>query len=485
MQSIQDLQPFLIWKYFNDILKIPRPSKKEEKILDYIEQLAKEKNLLYKKDKAGNILIFKKACEGFENCKTVVLQCHVDMVCEKNSNIEHNFETDPIPAYIDNGWIKSKGTTLGADNGIGIAAQLAVLGETKINHGPVECLFTVDEESGLTGAFQLEKDFFTGRILLNLDSEDEGELFIGCAGGMDTVAKIPIKTTPVKEGYSPFKITVSGLKGGHSGDDINKGLGNSNKILSRLLWNASHKSDLRLFNFQGGNLKNAIPREAYAEILVKSEVEKPFKAYIEEFSKIISNELLNEPDLKISVEQISLPTGVIKRKLQNRLLNALHACPDGVIDMSTEIAGLVETSTNLASVKFMDNNYIEIITSQRSMLGSGKKNISDRIKAQFDLAKAEIFQSDNYPGWVPNKESEILRITEKTYQELFHQTPIVRAIHAGLECGLFLVKNPELDMISFGPTIRGAHSPDERLEIESVGKFWYLLTKVLTMIPKN
>jgi dipeptidase D len=485
MQRIHELQPSLIWKYFDDILKIPRPSKKEVKILDYIKNFAKEKNLLYKQDLAGNILIYKKACVGHENRKTVVLQSHVDMVCEKNSNINHDFEKDPIPAYIDNGWVRSKGTTLGADNGIGIAAQLAVLSETYIKHGPIECLFTVDEESGLTGAFQLEKDFINGKILLNLDSEDEGELFIGCAGGMDTIAKIPIKMVPVKENSISFKIIITGLKGGHSGDDINKGLGNANKILSRLLWNATQQFGIRLYNFVGGNLKNAIPREAYAEVAIKPEDEKDLIDFIERFLNTIRLELLNEPGLKITFESTLLPENVLKRKHQNRLLNSLHACPNGVMEMSQDLSGIVETSSNLASVKFNDKSQIEIVTSQRSMIGSAKKNISDRIRAQFELAQAAIIQSDNYPGWTPNKESEILKITEKIYKELFNKTPIVRAIHAGLECGLFLLKNPDLDMISFGPTIKGAHSPDERLEIDSVDKFWKLLLKVIYMIPEN
>jgi dipeptidase D len=485
MQNIRELEPSLIWNFFNEILKIPRPSKKEEKIIAYLEKFAVQKKLEYKKDSAGNILIIKNADKGFENLKTVVLQSHVDMVCEKNSNVEHNFEVDPIPAFIEDGWIRSKGTTLGADNGIGIAAQLAILSDSNLKTGPIECLFTVDEESGLTGAFQLEKDFMTGKVLLNLDSEDEGELFIGCAGGMDTLAKIPFKKVPVVKFSKAYRITISGLKGGHSGDDINKGLGNSNKILTRLLWNVTQLFKIKLFDFQGGNLKNAIPREAYADVVIKTEFDKQFIDYITGFSNIIRNELLTEPDLKIDYKSIPVPETVLKKKHQKRILNSLHACPNGVIEMSTIIPGLVETSSNLASVKFLASDFAEIITSQRSMQGTTKKNISDRIRAQFELANAEIFQSDNYPEWTLNKESKILQITVKAYEAVFKRIPIVRAIHAGLECGLFLVKYPDLDMISFGPTIRGAHSPDERLEIESVGKFWKLLVKVLNMIPEK
>lgn len=485
MSTIHELKPTLIWKYFEEILKVPRPSKKEEKIIAYIESFAKLKKLKYKKDSAGNILISKKASEGNENKTTTILQSHMDMVCEKNSDSNHNFETDPIQSYIDNGWIKAKGTTLGADNGIGMAAQLAILDDESLIHGPLECLFTVDEETGLTGAFRLENDFFTGKILLNLDSEDEGELFIGCAGGMDTTIHIPFNKEPADKKSIAYKVTILGLTGGHSGDDINKGFGNSNKILSRLLWNAGNNFGIRMFDFQGGNLRNAIPREAFALITIRPQDETKLKEYILQFSEIIKNELqVSDPNFELKTEPVTYPEFVIDIDDQNRLLNSLHGCPNGVFRMSDNMPGLVETSSNLASVKIA-NDKVHIVTSQRSSINSAKKNGSDMIKAQFSLPEAEIIQTDNYPGWAPNTSSEILNITKKSYKDIFGTEPIVRAIHAGLECGLFLQKYPELDMISFGPTIRGPHSPNERLEIITVDKFWKLLLEVLKNIPDD
>lgn len=480
---ISELKPTLIWKYFDEILQVPRPSKKEGKIISYIENFAQQKGLNYKKDQAGNILITKKASAGQENKMTTILQSHLDMVCEKDSSSQHNFETDPIEAFIDKGWIKSKGTTLGADNGIGIAAQLAILDDNSLIHGPIECLFTVDEETGLTGAFRLENDFISGKYLINLDSEDEGELFIGCAGGMDTTIHIPYGKSKSDIGCIAFKIKISGLTGGHSGDDIHKGYGNSNKILSRCLWNAEQICQIQLFDFQGGNLKNAIPREANASLILKADNEKIFKEFIQNFTSIIKTELqFSDPNFELIIESVQVPDFVMNKDDQKNLINRLHSCANGVIRMSDNMPGLVETSTNLASVK-MDEQHIHIVTSQRSSLNSAKRNISDMIRAQFSLQGAEIIQTDNYPGWAPNTDSEILKITKKSYIELFNIEPVVRAIHAGLECGLFLQKYPHLDMISFGPTIKGAHSPNERMDIDTVEKFWKLLLKVLKEIP--
>lgn len=484
MQIIRNLQPTLIWKYFDEILKIPRPSKKEEQIIAYLESFAKKNCLSYKKDNIGNIVILKRASRGHENIVPIVLQSHMDMVCEKNADSPHNFNTDPVQAYIEDGWVKSKGTTLGADNGIGVAAQLAVLADEHITHGPLECLFTVDEETGMTGAFKLEENFINGKILLNLDSEDEGELFIGCAGGMDTVINIPFKPAPVNDIIIAYKVSVSGLTGGHSGDDINKGFANAIKILSRFLWNVSNKFETRLQDFQGGNLRNAIPREAFATITLNPDTEQSFKEFTNEFVQILKSELsVNDPNFQLITALVEAPKFVMGREDQEQLLNNLHACPNGVIKMSDTIPGLVETSTNLASVKIIDNKYFNIITSQRSSINSAKRNISDIIKAQFNFSHAEITQTDNYPGWTPDPDSEILKLTKKCYLELFNNEPIVRSIHAGLECGLFLLKFPQLDMISFGPTIKGAHSPNERLEISTVDKFWKLLLHVIRNIP--
>lgn len=486
--KLQDaLEPKIVWKYFDEILQVPRPSKKEEKIIQYLLDFGKQHQLETLKDDIGNVLIRKPATAGNENKKGVILQSHIDMVCEKNSDVEHNFDTDPIQAYIDGEWVKAKGTTLGADDGIGMAAQMAVLASDDVEHGPLECLFTVDEETGLTGAFELQENFLKGEILLNLDSEDEGELFIGCAGGRDTTATFNYLQEKLPEtDMQAFKINVSGLKGGHSGDDIHKGLGNSNKIMNRLLWYAAINYDLRLHYFNGGNLRNAIAREAEAVVVIPANKMNAFSEYFDAFVTAIRNEYaITEPELKIVIDNVSLPDTIIDIKTQYNLLNALYACPHGVYAMSRQIPDLVETSTNLASVKFIDDNRIFITTSQRSSVDSAKEDIVNTVKSVFCLAGAKVEHSDGYPGWSPNTNSEILNITEKAYLKLFNEQPVVRAIHAGLECGLFLTKYPHLDMISFGPTIKGAHSPDERLNIDTNKRFWALLLDVLKAIPEK
>jgi dipeptidase D len=484
MIQIADLKPSLLWKYFSEILNIPRASKKEEKIVAYLINFAEEKKLLYTKDLAGNIVIRKPATSGCENKKMVILQSHVDMVCEKNADTKHNFDEDPIDAFIDDGWVKARGTTLGADNGIGIAAQLAVLADTRLRHGPIECLFTVDEESGLTGANRLESDFISGKYLINLDSEDEGELFIGCAGGMDTMISFPFKTKVVEFECTAYTVWIKGLIGGHSGDDINKGRGNANKILARYLWNIHNSYKIGLFTISGGNLRNAIPREASAGFVVKNSKKQELIEFTKNFESVIRNEIKSaEPNLQIVFEETNVPEQIMTNKSISRLLNALHACPNGVVEMSYDISGLVQTSSNLASIKIVGNNEILIVTSQRSSIESAKQNVADRIRGIFLLTKAQVRHADGYPGWTPNTNSELLKITKAEYTHLFRQEPEIKAIHAGLECGLFLKKYPRLDMISFGPTIKGAHSPDEKLDIDSVKKFWQLLTGVLEKIP--
>ncbi len=430
-------------------------------------------------------MISKTASKGYENKKVVILQSHLDMVGEKNSDTLHNFKKDPIVPRIAKNWVKASGTTLGADDGIGIAAQMAILSSEEFEHGPIECLFTVDEETGLTGAMALEPGFISGEILLNLDSEDEGELFIGCAGGIDTVAELKYKTRIFPNRHAAYKCSVSGLNGGHSGDEIHKSVGgNSNKIMNRFLWNASRDYGLRLASFNGGNLRNAIPREAEAIFSIPESSRKKFETYFKKYTETLKDELSRtEPNLKIKLKQVEKPETVISNKSQDRLLNALYICPHGVIKWSDSLEGMVETSTNLAAVKFIKNNKILITTSQRSSVDSAKIDISDRVATVFEMSGAKVMHTDGYPGWAPNKDSEIVKITEKAYSDLFKETPIVRAIHAGLECGLFLKKYPKLDMISFGPTIKGAHSPDERLDIKSTLKFWDLLLEVLKRIP--
>jgi len=485
MRKLNKLSPQPVWDYFEDICQVPRPSKKEEQIIQFLLEFAEKHNLDAKTDEAGNVLISKPATPGKEKVKKVILQSHIDMVCEKNSDTEHDFEKDPIKAYVDGEWVTAEGTTLGADCGIGMAAAMAVLTAKDFEHGPIESLFTVDEETGLTGAFALQPGFLSGSILLNLDSEDEGELFIGCAGGVDTVATFNYQPEASPAGMFAVKLSVTGLLGGHSGDDIHKGRGNANKILNRFIWGATQKYGARLASFDGGNLRNAIAREAFGVILVPSDKKEQLTADFNVFRTAIQNELsVTEPNLKLDLESTEAPPTVMDEETQRRLLLALYACPHGVLEMSFRMPGMVETSTNLASVKFKEGNQIEITTSQRSDLNSGKEDAAAMVKSVFQLAGAEVRHSDGYPGWTPNPDSEIMDITRAAYSKLFTQEPIVRSIHAGLECGLFLEKYPSLDMISFGPTIRGAHSPDEKIEIETVTKFWDLLVEVLTKIPE-
>ena len=480
MNTLHLLEPQTLFNYFEKICSIPRPSKKEEKIRKFLLEFALENKLKAKTDNAGNVLILKPATIGRENSPTVILQTHMDMVCEKNSDKIFDFENDAIEPFIDGEWVKANGTTLGADCGIGIAAQLAVLTSSEISHGPIECLITVDEETGLTGAFELKEGFLSGNILLNLDSEDEGEMFIGCAGGIDTLATFTYSAEDLPVNYIAFKITVSGLLGGHSGDDIHKNRGNANKILVRILNEISKVTDYRLAEFNGGNLRNAIAREAFAVIVLPNSAKESVIVRFNVFAKLLEKEFeFCEPKLKLKAGTEDLPESVIDIKSQNLLLSALTVCPHGVLEMSSRMEGMVETSTNLASVKFIGENKIQVTTSQRSEIESRKYYAADMVETVFKMAGAEVVHSDGYPGWTPNPDSAVLQVVVGSYNRLFNVQPIVRSIHAGLECGLFLEKYPNLDMVSFGPTIRGAHSPDERLHIGSTQKFWKHLVDVL------
>jgi dipeptidase D len=484
MTQLSNLKPTLIWKYFEEVTKIPRPSKKEARMIEFIENFAVEHQLPHEKDASGNVLIRKAASPGFENRKTICLQSHLDMVCEKNSNSRHDFDTDPIRTIVDGDWVRAEDTTLGADNGIGIAAQLAILADPGLRHGPLECLFTTDEETGLNGAQGLESGFFKATILLNLDSEDEGELFIGCAGGMNTIATLKYNTRPSLPGTSAFRIDVTGLQGGHSGTDIHKNRGNSIKILNQFLWEIRNRFDARLSIFEGGNLRNAIPREAYAIVIVPDTHKEVFTDYFHDYSRILrADYVIDEPGIQVSIKPVPVPLKILKKKVQERLLNALYACPHGVVSWSRVIPDLVETSTNLASLKFEGMNRIVVSTSQRSSINPAKLQIGNTVRSTFKLANAVVEQTEGYPGWNPNPDSEILKITQASYYRKFGVEPAVKAIHAGLECGLFLEKYPWLDMISFGPTILDPHSPSERVNIASTGKFWELLLDVLENIP--
>lgn len=481
-KTIGHLKPERVWQYFEEICQIPRPSKKEEKIAAYLVAFAKKHHLDYIQDKAGNVLIRKEASKGMENKPWVVLQSHMDMVCEKNSDVNFNFDTDAIVPRIDGQWVRATGTTLGADDGIGVALQLAILESDAIQHGPIECLFTVDEETGLTGAFALDRELLKSRILLNLDSEDEGELFIGCAGGKDTVATFDlIKEKPIANGKA-FQIQVNGLTGGHSGDDINKGRGNANKILNRILFGGHINHGLQLSNIDAGNLRNAIAREAFAEVVIPEPQVSEFKKFFSLLAADIVNEQkTNEPDLKITLGPCNMPQWVMEVSLQEQLIYSLYACPHGVIAMSPDIPGLVETSTNLASIKIREDKII-VSTSQRSSVESSKEDICNMVANVFHLAGASVKQGDGYPGWKPDVNSKVMNITRNAYKKLFGQEPKVLAIHAGLECGLIGEKYPGMDMISFGPTIKGAHSPVEGIQINTVQKFYDLTLEVLKAI---
>lgn len=482
--TIKDLKPGGIWGYFYEITQIPRPSKKEEKIIAYLLDFAKKHNLEGNKDEAGNVLIIKPATKGKENLPTVILQGHVDMVCEKNSGTVHDFDNDPIETYIDGDWLKAKGTTLGADNGMGVAAALTILASDTIEHGKLECLFTVDEETGLTGAYALGQNFLKGDILINLDTEEEGEIYIGCAGGKTTTVTFTYKKEAVPANYYWFKVQVKGLNGGHSGAEIHKGLGNANKILNRYLWKLSRKYDLALAEIDGGNLHNAIAREAYAVAGVPSGDKEKIIIALNTLAPQIEAELkVVDPNVKMTVESTDIPAFVIDGKTTSNLLNGIHACPHGVLGMSFEIPGLVETSTNLASVKMKDGDTIVITASQRSSTNSLKDDAANTVNSVFTLAQADVKHSAGYPGWRPNPDSKILAAAKHSYEKLFGKEAEIMAIHAGLECGLFLEKYPHLDMISCGPTIRNAHSPEEQIHIPSVEKWWNFLLDVLKNIP--
>ncbi len=483
MSEIVNLEPRLVWEQFDAITRVPRPSKKEGRIIDFLVDFAERHKLEYRKDSIGNVVIRKPATPGCEERPAVILQSHMDMVCEKNSDVEFDFEHDAIRTHIDGEWVRAEGTTLGADCGIGMAAALAVLIDPSAAHGPLEALFTVDEETGLTGAFELGEGMLTGKYLLNLDSEDEGELFIGCAGGIDTIATFRYTMEPAPKNYAFFRVDVSDLLGGHSGDDIDKGRVNSNKTVARLLWDGMQSCELRLSYFSGGNLRNAIPREAYAIFGVPARFKAEFIKRYRMFATDLENEFrFREPNFKITLNEMPEVAEVLDARTQFELVYSLVGVPNGVVAMSFAVPGLVETSTNLASVKFEEGGRIVVTSSQRSSVESAKTYVMQMVESVFALAGADVAHSDGYPGWTPNPQSKLLAVTVAGYKRLFGVEPKVRAIHAGLECGLFLEKYPELEMVSFGPTLRGVHSPDERLEIATVPKFWSLLREVLATL---
>ena len=481
--EITELSPKIVWKYFHEITQVPRPSKKEGKIIAYLEKFAKEHNIAYKKDHVGNIVMTKPATPGYEDRVKVILQSHVDMVCEKNADTKHDFDNDPIRTIVDGEWLHADGTTLGADNGIGCAAQLAILASNDIPHGPLEALFTIDEETGMTGAMELKPGFLEGKILINLDSEDEGELFIGCAGGMGIIAEFKYNAVDAPKDLVWLRASVAGLKGGHSGGEIHCGLGNANKILTRFLYALDKSTTWSLAEISGGNLHNAIPREAHAVFGVKAADKAKVEALIKQLDADVRNEQKAvDPNVRVSLGEATAPSKVIDEKTKHALVRALYACPHGVLGMSHEIADLVETSNNLASIKQRDG-VILVETSQRSSTTSLRNSASEMVSSVFELAGASVSVRDPYPGWKPNPNSAILKASADAYRKLFGKEPAVKAIHAGLECGLILDVYPDLDMVSFGPTLRDVHSPAERIEIKTVDLWWKHLLEVLKEIP--
>ena len=482
MSVVENLEPKLLWKQFDEIRKIPRCSKHEEKIREYIINFAKKQNLKTKVDKAGNVVIIKPASKGMENKPTVILQGHMDMVCEKNSNVDHDFTKDPIKLKIDGDILTADGTTLGADDGIGVATALAILEDNSLKHGPIEGLFTVDEETGLTGAFALESDMITGRIMLNLDSEDFGVITVGCAGGGDSKIELPIKMQPIVGDLISMNVKVSGLRGGHSGVDAHEQRGNAIKILNRLLWKTSRKYDFYLSEIKGGDKHNAIPREAYANIAIKKPDKDKFISALKTEEKDILEEIKPiDPNLKVEIKEIDTLDKALDKNSRDTLLNLLHGIPHGVTKMSYDIPGLVETSTNLATVATKDNE-IEINTSSRSSIKSALQDLRDQIYAIATLTGAKVTEGKPYPGWKPNLDSKLLKLSKKIFKDMYKEEPKIEAIHAGLETGIIGEKFPGMDMISIGPTVKYPHSPDEQVYISTVDKFYRYVLKILENI---
>jgi len=481
--NLSGLKPEALWKNFEELTKIPRPSRKEEKVIQFMKKFGENLGLKTIVDEVGNVIIKKPATPGMENRKGVIMQGHLDMVPQANSDKNFDFETDPIEAYVDGEWVTANGTTLGADNGMGVAAAMAILQSKDITHGPIEALFTIDEETGMTGAFELKPGVLDGEILLNMDSEDEGELYIGCAGGINASSTLNYSESTVPAGSVAFKVKISGLKGGHSGIDIPLYRGNANKILFRLLKKAGKDFGLCIAEFEGGSLRNAIPREAVALVTLPKIKEDAFLLYVKDFEKTVKNEYATaDPGLTASVEPASLPSKVMDSKAQHTFTNAIYACPNGVVRMSSDIPGLVETSTNLAVVKIKDG-VAEALSLLRSSVDSAKNDLGVVVCSVFDLAGATTVLDGDYPGWKPNPDSAILKAMKEIYNTKFGKIPEIKAIHAGLECGLLGGVYPNWDMISFGPTIRYPHSPDEKVNIASVQKFWDFLIETLKHIP--
>jgi dipeptidase D len=483
VSELSQLSPQPLWDIFAKICSIPHPSYHEEQLAEHIMGWAKEKGLHAERDQVGNILIRKPATAGMENRKPVVLQAHLDMVPQKNNDTVHDFTKDPIQPYIDGDWVKARGTTLGADNGIGMASALAVLADDSVEHGPLEVLLTMTEEAGMDGAFGLQANWLQADILINTDSEEEGEIYMGCAGGIDFISTLQLSREAIPAGFQTFKLTLKGLKGGHSGGDIHLGLGNANKLLARFLAGHAAELDLRLVDFNGGTLRNAIPREAFATVAVPAAKADELKKLSTVYLDILKNELsAKEKNLTVVLESVSTDKAALTAQSRDTFVQLLNATPNGVIRNSDVAKGVVETSLNVGVVTMSDDS-AEIICLIRSLIDSGKEYVVSMLESLGTLAGAKTSAKGSYPGWQPDASSPVMALVRETYQRLFNSTPNIQVIHAGLECGLFKKPYPDMDMVSIGPTITGPHSPDEQVHIESVGHYWTLLTELLKAIP--
>jgi len=481
--TVKELQPKALWNHFADLNAVPRPSKKEERVIQFMVDFGENLGLSTEVDKIGNVIIKKPGTHGMENAGPVIMQSHLDMVHQKNNDTVFDFDKQGIDMLVDGDWVKANGTTLGADNGIGVAAIMAILSSTDIPHPPIEAMFTIDEETGMTGAMQLDPSYYTGKTLLNLDTEDDDELSIGSAGGIDTNTSYTYKTTELNREHVCFKLTVKGLMGGHSGMDIDKGHGNANKILTRVLYTARTFADLHLVEFDGGSLRNAIPREANAIIAVLKDDVAVFELELLKIAKMLKVEFQTvEKNLVINSEIVDLQSKIVMDNSDMiKILNVLYAVPNGVFRMSPDIEGLVETSSSLARVIVKDGQFITQ-SLQRSSVESTKDDVANTIRSSFENMGAAVVQTGDYPGWQPNPNSKILTVMADLYREKYKEEPQIKACHAGLECGILGKHLPDVDMISFGPNIRGAHSPDEKVQISSVQKFWDYLLVALTRL---
>jgi len=480
--SIKNLEPSALWKNFADLNAVPRPSKKEERVIEFAKNFGENLGLPTHVDAVGNVIIKKPATAGMEDRTTVALQSHLDMVCQKNADTDFDFDTQGIKMLIEGDWVKADGTTLGADNGIGVASIMALLESTDIPHPALEALFTIDEETGMTGAMGLVGGLLDAKIMLNLDTEDDDELTIGCAGGIDVTASGNYEEVDAPEGYHGVTLAIRGLTGGHSGMDIHKGRGNANKLMNRILYDANKKFNLRIASIEGGSLRNAIPRESFATIALGQN--KDFSHFMKEWQVILRNEYgTTDPDLSFTLEQCDVPTKVCTEAFQKQFLASVYACPNGIYRMSPDVDDLVQTSNNVARIVLKDGEY-KVLCLTRGSVDSEKLDEAYAISSTFELIGATVTLSGSYPGWAPNPNAKIIKTMSDLYEEMFNEKANIFACHAGLECGILGTHYPDMEMISFGPNIRGAHSPDERVQISSVQKYWGYLLETLKRIPK-